>query len=264
MRPDDFGRLGELMRRGGVWHGKRLLSQGVRARTRSRRRGTNGCYGWLIWVNAGAPCVGPTITERPVEDGRDFPDLPADMYRFSGLFGQLVTRVPDAGHRASCAPARTRASCPAGGASWEHDLYAKLLGLDHRPEDRAAGRRRRRVQRRAARQGLRLPELAVASPTSTARAPSRTRCRPPGPRGRARPQLGLARRRASRTGGVAVRMSCPRLWPGREPQPCVGTARSSGARSAALRDRRPARPSSCAPAGPQGTRRASQRAVAQR
>ena len=32
MRPDDFGRLGELMRRGGVWRGHRLLSNTLHAR----------------------------------------------------------------------------------------------------------------------------------------------------------------------------------------------------------------------------------------
>ena len=65
MRPDDFGRLGELMRRGGVWRGRRLLSKRFVAEAIAPSP-TNGCYAWLIWVNAAAPCVGPTISERPV------------------------------------------------------------------------------------------------------------------------------------------------------------------------------------------------------
>jgi len=68
MRPDDFGRLGELLRRGGVWRGQRLLSRRY-VREAVSPTPTNGCYGWLIWVNAAAPCVGPTVSERPVEQG---------------------------------------------------------------------------------------------------------------------------------------------------------------------------------------------------
>ena len=31
--------------------------------------GIYGCYGWLIWLNAGKPCIGPTVTERPLSAG---------------------------------------------------------------------------------------------------------------------------------------------------------------------------------------------------
>ncbi len=40
MRPDDFGRLGELMRRGGVWRGRRLLSRRYVNESSRRRRPT--------------------------------------------------------------------------------------------------------------------------------------------------------------------------------------------------------------------------------
>ena len=126
MRPDDFGRLGELMRRDGVWRGQRLLSAALHERGGPPSE-TNGCYGWLIWLNAGAPCIGPTIAERPVDDNREWPDLPADLYRFSGLFGQLVTVFPSQ----DIVMVRTGQDpglAPTGGPGWEHELYVRLLG----------------------------------------------------------------------------------------------------------------------------------------
>src|SRR4051812_11343438 len=125
MRPDDFPRLGELLRRGGLWRGRRILwkrfvSEAIAASP------TNGCYGYLIWVNSAAPCVGPTISERPVKNSRDFPDMPADMYRFSGLFGQLVTVFPSQ----DLLVVRTGQDpglVLAGGSDWEHELYARVL-----------------------------------------------------------------------------------------------------------------------------------------
>ena len=76
MRPDDFGRLGELMRRGGVWHGRRLLSKRFVAEAIAPSP-TNGCYAWLIWVNAADAVRRPHDQRAPGEESRDFPDLPA-------------------------------------------------------------------------------------------------------------------------------------------------------------------------------------------
>jgi CubicO group peptidase (beta-lactamase class C family) len=126
MRPDDFARLGELMRRGGVWGAQRLLSRTYVA-SAVAPTDTNGCYGWLIWVNAGAPCVGPTVQTRPISEEREFPDLPGDMYHFAGLFGQLVTVFPTQG----IVVVRTGTDpnlAFSGGAGWEHTLYRKVLG----------------------------------------------------------------------------------------------------------------------------------------
>ena len=93
MRTDDYARLGEVMRRGGVWKGVRLLSRRY-VREAVTPTPTNGCYGWLIWLNASKPCIGPTIVKRPVSPTRDFPTLPPDLYRYSGLFGQIVAVFP--------------------------------------------------------------------------------------------------------------------------------------------------------------------------
>ena len=88
---------------------------------------TNGCYGWLIWLNAAKPCIGPRITERPVTNERDFPDLPADIYRFSGLFGQLVTVFPSQ-DLVIVRTGQDRGLVFSGGESWEHGLYSRMLG----------------------------------------------------------------------------------------------------------------------------------------
>ena len=42
----------------------------------------------------GARASARRSADRGVEDGRDFPELPADFYNFSGLFGQRVTVFP--------------------------------------------------------------------------------------------------------------------------------------------------------------------------
>jgi CubicO group peptidase (beta-lactamase class C family) len=128
MRPDDYGRLGELMRRGGVWRGRRLLSESYvrQAVTPSR---TNGCYGWLIWVNAAKPCIGSTVVTRPFSDTRNFPGAPPDMFNYEGLFGQIVAVMPTQGiiiERNGQDPGLLTSF--AGGTSWEAELYRRVLG----------------------------------------------------------------------------------------------------------------------------------------
>ena len=174
--------MGELMRRGGVWKGKRLLSK-TYMRDSITPTKTNGCYGYLIWLNRDAPCVGPTITERPVDDQREFPDLPEDMYRFSGLFGQLVTVFPSQGIVVA-RNGQDKGLLPTGGSSWEHTLYRKVLAavtdqkIPPPPRRPTAARRRSRTPTTASRR--RWPTR-----TSTPRAWPRTRCRPPACPGRA-------------------------------------------------------------------------------
>nr|MBA3327114.1 serine hydrolase [Solirubrobacterales bacterium] len=127
MHTDDFARLGELMRREGVWRGRRLLARPV-VREALTPTSTNGCYGWLIWLNAARPCVGPRIGERPVSDDREFPGLPRDLYRYAGLFGQLVSVFPSQGlvvvrNGTEAVPALSGS----GSGGYEGELYRRLL-----------------------------------------------------------------------------------------------------------------------------------------
>ena len=227
MRPDDFGRLGELLRRGGVWRGKRLLSREyVRDAVAPSR--TNGCYGWLIWLNAGEPCVGVRISEREVTDSREWPDLPADLYHFSGLFGQLVTVFPTQGIvvvRTGQDPGLVNFA--SDGSGWEHDLYAKVLesvadqkvepgGDDATP---VPG-----VDRSNPDTGF---QNAIAQPDRYQQGLNPDPLPPAGPRRARAVQVALARGRVSRSGVVSVRLSCP---PRGGTGACTGRARLEGAR----------------------------------
>jgi CubicO group peptidase (beta-lactamase class C family) len=226
MRPDDFGRLGDLMRRGGVWRGRRLLSEEYvrEAVTPSR---TNGCYAWLIWVNAGKPCIGVTIQDRPVTDTRDMPDMPADMYRFSGLFGQLVTVFPTQDIvvvRTGQDPALVNFG---GGTGWEQQLYERVLGsvTDQTIEkagdapDTSPG-----AERTNADYGF---QTALFQPDRYHQGTFPDPLPPAGPRRARAPRLDLARAKAGRRGQVQLRLSCP---PRGGTGVCEGRARLDGAR----------------------------------
>lgn len=222
MRPTAFARLGELLRRGGVFNGRRLLSRRY-LREAIAPSATNGCYGWLIWVNAGRPCIGPTVTDRPYADSREYPDLPADLYRFAGLFGQIVAIFPsqdvevvrlgeDAGVVLS------------GGSSWEHDLYTGVLGSitdepvgrpgDASPAPRAAKADKDYGFQTAIADPARYQQGAVQDPLPAA-GPERMRAL----------RLRLAHPRPSRAGVVTVRATCP----AQAPRACAGRAALSRA-----------------------------------
>ena len=79
MIPDDYARLGELMRRGGVWRGRRLLSQRY-VREVGHADRTERLLRLAHLAQRRKPCVGPRISERPVNDRR----------RFRGARGRLL------------------------------------------------------------------------------------------------------------------------------------------------------------------------------
>jgi CubicO group peptidase (beta-lactamase class C family) len=225
MRPDDYARLGELLRRGGVWKGKRLLSDEYVTRA-TAPSDTNGCYGWLIWTNGGQPCVGVRITDRSVDDARQYPDLPGDEYNFSGLFGQLVTVFPTQGI-VIARMGQDKGLVFAGGSSWEHDLYAKVLGSVTDQQITAPGPAPKgNPDRSNADYGFQnafqhrdeYQQGLVPDPL------------PPAGPARARAAIiGLARPEAGRKGSVAVSIACPPHWPAKGGS-CAGTAKLEGAR----------------------------------
>jgi CubicO group peptidase (beta-lactamase class C family) len=226
MRPDDFGRLGDLFRRGGVWKGKRLLSQEyVRDAVAPSR--TSGCYGWLIWTNAGKPCVGVRISEREVTDSNEWPDLPSDLYHFSGLFGQLVTVFPTQ----DIVVVRTGqdpglVNFASDGSGWEHDLYAKILAsvTDQKVDAGGGPSNVPGVDRSNPDTGF---QNAIAEPDRYQQGAIADPLPPAGPRRARAAQLSLARGRVGRRGVVLVRLSCP---PRGGTGSCTGRARLDGAR----------------------------------
>ena len=181
MVPDDFARLGELMRRGGVWNGRRLLSKRF-MRESIAPISENGCYGWFIWLNASKPCVSPRVVDRPVSDERSFPTLPADVYQFAGLFGQLVTVFPSQG--LVVARFGQDSGSIAGGASWEEEFYGRVLAsiTDGPIEMPEAEARRRRGQPRGRRprllRGRPAPRAVRRRRVPAAAAARRARCAP--------------------------------------------------------------------------------------
>ena len=216
MRPDDFGRLGELMRRKGVWRGRRLLSEEFveRAVTPSA---TNGCYGWLIWVNAGKPCVGPRISERPVKPTVEFPTLPRDMYRFVGLFGQLVTVFPTQELVVVRTGQDPQLHSSDGG--WEKGLYDRVLGAIRdakvqRPtgDDPAPVRDEPNPD-----QGF---QNALAEPDQYSKGVQQDPLPPAGPQRARAPRFELALPRVSSKGTIVLRVFCPP----RPARPCDGRA----------------------------------------
>ena len=261
MVPDDFARLGELMRRGGVWRGRRLLSKRF-MRESITPIAQNGCYGWFIWLNASKPCVGPRVVDRPVSDDRIFPTLPADVYQFAGLFGQLVTVFPSQG--LVVARFGQDSGSIAGGAPWEEEFYRPGARLDHRRADRVpepkpdAGEvSREDVDRgffEAAQHpeqygGGRAPAAAAAAGPARARATLiELRARRPSPRGtveggcaarapgpracgraaRARP--GSRARLRAATGSAAGQGADDPLRPARRAS-CAGSSATAGSRS---------------------------------
>jgi CubicO group peptidase (beta-lactamase class C family) len=226
MRPDDYGRLGELLRRGGLWRGKRLLSQEYLSEATSPSP-TNGCYGWLIWTNGGQPCIGARVTKRSVDDNREFPGLPADLYNFSGLFGQLVTVMPTQGI-VVVRTGQDKGFVLGGGTSWEQELYTRVLGAVTDQKVVPSGPAPKQVVDRSNpddgfqkawqrtdeyKQGLQPDPLPPAGP-ARARAAA----------------VELARPAATARGVVSILIACPPRWPAVGRKGCLGTATLDGAR----------------------------------
>jgi len=84
---EDLARLAELVRRDGVWRGRRLLAaDAVQALLTPA---ASPCHGWLTWLNAEAGCSG---TAR-----RLMPGLPADLWTWRGRYDQRVVVLPALG-----------------------------------------------------------------------------------------------------------------------------------------------------------------------
>ena len=229
MRPGDYARLGELMRRKGMWRGRRLLAKRYYSEAVAPSR-TNGCYGFLHWVNGGAPCVGPTITSRPVEEGRDFPDLPEDMFQFSGLFGQRVTNFPSLGI-VFVRTGQDPGLVPAGNAEWENETYVRLLGAVTDQAVPRPGAPQSGPPQQEKDYGF---QTALQDPDQYGKGTVifQDPLPPPGPE-RARAPIALQDETRANRGGVATLLIlCPGNWPGRAAPSCAGTATLAGAQKA--------------------------------
>ena len=221
MRPDDYARLGELLRRGGVWKGRRLLSAEF-VHDATSPTPTNGCYGWLIWVNRSAPCIGARVTNRPERQTREFPGAPANVYNFSGLFGQFVTVFPTQGLLIVRLGQDTGVNLT-GGAGYESETLPADARGDHRPEGHARPGGGTAAHRARPKRGPGLPDRdrtprpvpAGRDPGSAAAGRARARAsrdplagRPPGESCRNRVGAALVPRCLARRGRRRLHRAC--------------------------------------------------------
>jgi CubicO group peptidase (beta-lactamase class C family) len=228
MTPDDYGRLGDLFRRGGMWKGQRLLSREY-MRGAVEPSKTNGCYGWLIWVNAAAPCIGPTVADRGIEDSRDFPELPADFYNFSGLFGQRVTVFPTQ-DIVIVRTGQDPGMVPTGQPNWENELYKRVLAsmTDQAYEPPAdAPRVNEENEEEDVDYGF---GQALFEPEQYSKGTQQDPLPPAGPARARAAVFAPGTKNANRRGIVRVRLACPPRWLAEGLSGCAGAAKLKGAK----------------------------------
>ena len=140
---------------------------------------------------------------------RDFPSLPADMYSFSGLFGQRVTVFPSLGIivvRTGQDPGLV----PSVGANWEEELYLRVLASVTDQPVEPGGDGPPAGGETSADYGF---QNALSEPDQYCQGGDPDPLPPAGP-GRARAaQLALAGAGVNRRGQLVVRLWCPPRWP---------------------------------------------------
>ncbi len=70
--PIQFAKLGLLMQNNGNWNGRQILSTTYISQLRQPTT-TNGCYGFLFWVNGGTTCTSANIPAAQVVDNEMIP-----------------------------------------------------------------------------------------------------------------------------------------------------------------------------------------------
>lgn len=199
LRADDYARFGELLRRGGVWAGKRLLSARY-VREAVQPSEPYGCYGFLIWTDAKPECNGVML------------GLPRDMFQYSGLLGQLITVFPSQG----VVTVRTGVDAVGWNQRQFHDLVLGAItdtpvATPHLPPDPSVVHRIEGSEP-FEREPVALVEGIVQPPL------------PPAGPWRARATvIGPSRVQADPAGRVTLTLSCPPRWPGGTAA-CTGTA----------------------------------------
>ncbi|MCW2800542.1 MAG: hypothetical protein JWQ70_2014 [Aeromicrobium sp.] len=93
MPPVYFAKLGLMMQHGGTWNGKRLLSTAYISKLRTPTQ-TNGCYGYLFWVNGGKTCTSANIPDAQTLNGQLIGSAPKDLYAMVGALQQNNFIIP--------------------------------------------------------------------------------------------------------------------------------------------------------------------------
>ncbi len=89
----DLARFGELMLAGGIWEGRRLVSESYLAAAIEPSQSLNPAYGLLWWLN------GWPMRTTPEASGHEVlaPAAPGDMYAAQGALGRKAYVVPSLG-----------------------------------------------------------------------------------------------------------------------------------------------------------------------
>jgi CubicO group peptidase (beta-lactamase class C family) len=91
--PEQFAKLGLLMQNDGDWDGRQILSTGYITQLR-RPTATNGCYGFLFWVNGGTSCTSANIPAVQTVDHEMIPSAPPDLFAMVGALQQNNFMIP--------------------------------------------------------------------------------------------------------------------------------------------------------------------------
>lgn len=221
MRPDDFARLGELLRRGGVWKGRRLLSADY-LRQALAATPTSGCHGWFIWHNRAKPCVEAAGTTPD----RMMPGLPADLYTFSGLLGQHVTVMPTQGIVVVELGGNDAVPLPGEGAALYKGVLDAVTDQVVRPPAPAPAVSRPKGDTAFTREQF---QRVITYPEESLDPILGWLLRPLPPAGPQRARAARLRNpstRASASGVVRIVLTCPSRWPAwAAAQRCRGTGR---------------------------------------
>jgi hypothetical protein len=165
-----------------------------------------------------------------VTDAREFPELPADMYHYAGLFGQIVAVFPTQGVIVVRTGHEGDAGGFTGGDDYQNELFKRVLGAitDQRIVPPGDARDAAKVSRKDVDRGF---HTAVFEPDQYGGGFLTPPLPPAGPQRARALILEQASRRVLRGWRVPVRVACPRL----APRPCGGKVRMRGAKSKQIR-----------------------------
>jgi CubicO group peptidase (beta-lactamase class C family) len=91
--PIQFAKLGLLMQNDGNWNGRQILSTSYIDQLR-QPTSTNGCYGFLFWVNGGNSCTGANIPSAETVGHELVPSAPRDLFAMVGALQQNNFMIP--------------------------------------------------------------------------------------------------------------------------------------------------------------------------
>ena len=169
------------------------------------------------------------MADRGIEDTRDFPELPADFYNFSGLFGQRVTVFPTQ-DIVIVRTGQDPGMIPTGQPNWENELYKRVLAAmtDQTYEPPGdAPRVNEENEETDVDYGF---GQSLSEPEQYSKGANQDELPPAGP-ARARAAIFGSRTRHARGGTVRIELACPPRWPVEGLSTCAGVARLKGAKA---------------------------------